>query len=137
LAQVAVGRGNDANIDSRGARAAYRFELALLEHTEQFGLKLQRHVADFVEKQRAPVSQGKTSDMRIDRTCERSSFMAEEFAFEQARGHRRAVHFDQIPVAPRAELVNGSGNNFLPGPGFASDHNGGIGGCYRLNMRED
>src|SRR5258708_18072522 len=58
--QVLVGRSNDANIDSRGARTAYGLELTLLKHTEQLGLKLQWHISNFIEEQSAPIRQSTT-----------------------------------------------------------------------------
>ena len=51
--QIPIGRGNDTHIDSRGARAAYWFELTLLEHAEQLRLKFQRHISNFIEEQSA------------------------------------------------------------------------------------
>ena len=48
LSQVPIGRSHNTNIDPHGARAAYRLELTLLEHTEQFGLKFKRHVSNFI-----------------------------------------------------------------------------------------
>jgi len=42
--------------------------------------------------------------------------LSEEFAFEKASRHRRAVHLDEIPAAARAELVNRSRDDFLAVP---------------------
>src|SRR5713101_7433703 len=50
LFQVLVGRGNEANIDSRCTCTADSLKLTFLEHAEQLGLKLQRHVSNFIEK---------------------------------------------------------------------------------------
>jgi tetratricopeptide (TPR) repeat protein len=58
LSQVLVGCSNDTNIDSRCTRAAHGLKLTLLEHAEQLGLKLQWHVSNFVEEQRAAIRQG-------------------------------------------------------------------------------
>src|SRR5260370_20186295 len=90
--QVPIGRGNDTDIDSRGARAAYWLKLTLLEHAEQFGLKFQRHVSYLVEKQRSTIRQRKAADVRSESARECSPFMPEKLAFEKASRHRRAVH---------------------------------------------
>ena len=40
----------DANIQWRGARAAYCFKFAFLEKAEEIGLKFQRHVSDSIQE---------------------------------------------------------------------------------------
>src|SRR5712671_5912695 len=84
LPQVLIGRRDDTNIDARGTGAAYSLELALLEDTEQLGLKLHWHVSDFIQKQYAAVRQRKPADMRIDSSGEGSAFVPEKLAFEKA-----------------------------------------------------
>jgi hypothetical protein len=61
LLQVLVGRDNDTNIDLRGTRAPHRFELALLYHTEQLGLKFQWQVSNFIEEQCATIRDRKAA----------------------------------------------------------------------------
>ena len=51
--QVSVRCGNDAHIDLLLHLRANLFDFAFLNKTEQFDLKFQRHLADFVEKQGA------------------------------------------------------------------------------------
>ena len=53
LAQVAVGRGDDAHVGADRRAAADRGVLALLQHAQQARLRLDRHVADLVEEQGA------------------------------------------------------------------------------------
>ena len=53
LRQVAVRRRDDADIGADRRAAADRGVFALLQHAQQPGLRLERHVADLVEKQRA------------------------------------------------------------------------------------
>src|SRR6202035_2486469 len=64
--QVLVGRRNNANIDSRCPRAADCLKLTFLQDAEQFGLKFQRHVSNFIEEQGATIRQREPADMRID-----------------------------------------------------------------------
>src|SRR6266404_6753106 len=137
LPQVLIGRRDDTNIDARGTGAAYSLELALLENTEQLGLKLHWHVSDFIQKQCAAVRQRKSADMRIDRSGKGSALVPEKLAFEKAGRHRRTVHFDEIPAAAWAELVNRARDNFLARPGFASDQDGGVRWRHGLDFRED
>src|SRR5215831_15614946 len=55
LLEVLVGCSNDANINSRGPRASDGLKLPLLQHAQQLGLKLQRHVSYFVKKESAAI----------------------------------------------------------------------------------
>jgi hypothetical protein len=91
LLQILIGCSNDANIDSRCTRAADGLKLTLLEHAEQLGLKLQWHVSNFVEEQRATIRQRKAADMRIDSARKGPAFVSEEFAF--------------VPVSPVIKTV--------------------------------
>src|SRR6266478_7398293 len=137
LPQVSIARRDDTNIDPRGTGAAHSLELAFLEHSKKLGLKLQRHVSNFVEEQRSTIGQRKTAHVRTNSAGESSALVSEEFAFQKTGGHRRAVHLDEVPATARTELVNRSGDDFLAGSGLAADQDTGISGCDRLNFRED
>ena len=64
LAQVAVGGGDDADIGADRRAPADRGELALLQHAQQPGLRLERHVADLVEEQRAALRPARSARPR-------------------------------------------------------------------------
>jgi hypothetical protein len=132
-----VGRSNNANIDSRCARAANCLELALLEHTQELRLKFKRHVSNFIEEQSATIRQREPADMRINCARKGSAFVAEELAFEEAGRHRRAVHLYQISVSARAQLVNRSRDDLLAGAGLTGDQDGCIGACDRVHLAEN
>ena len=51
--QLAVGRGNDADVDLDRLAAADRLDGAFLQRAQQLYLRRQRQLADLVEKQRA------------------------------------------------------------------------------------
>ena len=53
LGQILVGRGEDADVHAHAGVAADRLDDLLLQRAQHLGLRLQAHVADFVEKQRA------------------------------------------------------------------------------------
>ena len=55
-------------------------------------------------------------------------FVAEEFGFDEGGGHGGAVHGDEgIVAAAAGVLVDGFGDAFLAGAGFAEDEDGGEG----------
>jgi len=51
--EVAIGRRDNAHVNLMRARIADRFDFALLQDAQQFGLHLNRHLADFIEKNHA------------------------------------------------------------------------------------
>src|SRR5262249_3047774 len=53
--QVAIGGGDDSDVDRDRRAAADALDLALLEDAEQLCLGLQRQLADLVEEERAAV----------------------------------------------------------------------------------
>ena len=55
LAQAHIGRGDDADIQADGFAAADAADLAFLQEAQQVALQVDRHVADFVQEQRAAV----------------------------------------------------------------------------------
>src|SRR6266446_3241513 len=67
LAQVAMGGGDDPHIGFDRQPAADDGELALLQYTQQPGLRLQRHVADLVQEQRAASGLFEAADAPRDR----------------------------------------------------------------------
>src|SRR5260370_18144009 len=98
LAQVSIARHDDTNIDPRGADAAYSLELAFLEYAKKLGLKLQRHVSNFVEEQRSTIGQRKTTRVRTNCAGESSALVSEEFAFQKTGGHGRAGPPCKVPA---------------------------------------
>ena len=86
---------------------AQAFELAVLQNAQKLRLHLQRQLADFIEKQRAAMSQLEPSDALRRWPGERAFFVAEQFAFDQARRDRRAIQLHERALAA-AGSVDGS-----------------------------
>ena len=127
--QVAIGGGNDADVDRAGLRAANGLEFAFLEHAQKFGLKFERKFADFVEKENSVIGEFEATGAAGGGSGEGAFFVAEEFAFAECGGNRCAVNADERPGTALALLVNGAGDKFLAGPGFTFDQHGGWCGC--------
>ena len=75
-AQVAVGGGEQAHVDLDGAGAAEALEFALLQHAQEFDLGGGRHVADFVEEERALVGEFELAGLARGGAGEGSFFVA-------------------------------------------------------------
>ena len=53
--QVAIGRGDDADVDAAGDVLAHAPQLPFLNDAQHLGLRARRQLADLVEKERAAV----------------------------------------------------------------------------------
>ena len=63
--------------------------------------------------------------------------MSEELTFEKAGRHVGEVHFDQFLVSAWAEFVNRASDDLLARARLPGNHDGGIGGSYRLHLAEE
>ena len=59
---VHVGGGEHADVYAAGVRRPHPLELSRFQHAQQLGLKIQRHVGDFIQKKRAAVRKLKSPD---------------------------------------------------------------------------
>ncbi len=92
LQQVAIGRGEHANIDVDLFDAADAADLFFLQGTQEFCLEGNIELADLIQKKRSVVGDLEQSFFVGDRTGERSFFVTEQFRFEQVLVDRRTVH---------------------------------------------
>src|SRR5258708_26018579 len=123
LPQVSIARRDDTNIDPRGTGAAHSLELAFLEHSKKLGLKLQRHVSNFVEEQRSTIGQRKTAHVRTNSAGESSALVSEEFAFQKTRGPPPASFLFKGSATAPAENVDRPGGDFPSRCGFPACQN--------------
>src|SRR5207244_2581023 len=119
--EVLVGGGEDADVDLERAVAAHPFELALLEHAQDLRLRLERHVADLVEEERAAGGDLELPLARRDRPGDGALPVAEEPALDQLARERSAVHLDERLRAPGAVVVERVGDQLLAGAARAAD----------------
>jgi hypothetical protein len=85
LLQVLVGGGNHAHM-ALTAVAAHAVELPVRQHAQQAGLQVERHVADFVEEQRAALGLLEAAAALRLRAGEGAALMAEQFGLQQVLG---------------------------------------------------
>jgi hypothetical protein len=121
-----VRRGDDAHVHLDGLVAADALERAALQHAQDFRLRGGRHVADFVEENRAVVALLEFADALVGRAGERTFFVAEQFAFQKLLGNRGAIHREERLFAAVAVMINRAGDKFLAGAALAGDERGGV-----------
>ncbi len=119
-------RGDQPDINLMSAVAAESFEFLLLQNTQQFRLKFQRDVADFVQKKRALIRQFKAPHFLSDCASERSLFMTEQLALQKPQRNRGAIQFHEGAFAARAQIVDRAGNQLLTGSSLAQDQHARI-----------
>ncbi len=83
VGEIAVRRGDDADIDLDRLGAADAVDLAFLDGAQQLGLQPRIHFADFVQQQRAAIGFLEFADAPGDGAGEGAFLMAEQFGFEQ------------------------------------------------------
>ncbi len=97
------------------AVAADRPVLALLQHAQQLGLQVGRHLADLVEQQRAALGHLEQPFLVDRRAGERALLVAEQLRLDQVLRDGRAVDLDERPFGPLAVVVDGVGDQLLAG----------------------
>ena len=93
--EVAVGGGDDPDVDVHVVLAAEPRELTVLEHLQQLGLQRRAHLADFVQEQRAVIGELELARLVLYRARERPAFEAEQLRLEQFGRQCRAIHFHE------------------------------------------
>ena len=126
--QVSIGRGHDPGVDSDQFPAADARKLKILDHVEELRLKGQGEFADLVQVDSPLVRKLELSELSPVGAGEGSSFMAEEFGFQQLAGKGGTVHLDKRPVRSRGGRVNGPCHQILADPAFSSEEDGRVDG---------
>ena len=82
MLQALIGGRDDAHIHSHGHGCADRLETLFFENAQHLGLRLEGHVADFIQKQCSAISQLELSFLGVRGAGERAFGVAEEFTFD-------------------------------------------------------
>ena len=115
-----MGRGDHTDVGADRRAAADGGVSAVLEHAQQAGLGLQRHVADLVEEQGTAAGLLEAPGVAApDGPGEGALFVAEQLAFDQFARDRRHVDRHEGSVAALAVVVERARHQLLAGAGFA------------------
>jgi hypothetical protein len=98
LAQIRIGRRDDAHACFARDAGAQPLELAGLQHAQQLRLSGSGDVAELVEEQRAAVRRFEAPDPGL-RARERARFSAEQLRLHQLAWQRAEVHLEERLVA--------------------------------------
>ena len=134
--EIAVRSGNQPHVHVNQLRRPDRPHLTLLNHTQQLDLQQQRHVTDFIQKQRTAPGHLKQSLVVAHRAGKRALDVAEQLGFEQLFGNRRAVHRHKWPRLALARIVDGMRQQLLAGTAVALDQHAGIALRHQTGARK-
>ncbi len=137
LGHVAVGGGDDADVDLDRLGAADAVDLALLDGAQELGLEMERHLGDFVEQQGAAIGLLELADATRHRTGEGALLVAEQLALEQVLRDRGAVDRDERLVGARGFAVDVARQHLLAGAALAGDQDRGVGGRDLVGELDD
>ena len=98
LLQVLVGGSNHARVGLDGVVSTHAVEMPVAQHAQQTRLQVKRHVANFIEKQRASLGLLKTATAHGLRAGKRAALMAKQFAFQQVFWNGSGVDGDKRAV---------------------------------------
>ena len=127
LDQIPVGACNHPHIHFDRLVAAHPLKLAFLKHPEQFALQSQSDLRNLVQQDRPSVRELKPAVPPLRGPGEGPFFVPKKLAFNQRLGNRRAVYPDERFFSAPTVPVNLIGHEFLAGPVFAVNEDGGIG----------
>jgi hypothetical protein len=127
LAQVAVGRGDHADVDPRRPGLAHAPDLTLLQHAQELRLQVEGQLADLVEEERPTVGRLDQPLLRLGRAGERAAHVAEQLGRDQLARDGPAVHDHERPGGARRGAMDGLGDRLLPRPGLPFQEDRGLG----------
>ena len=127
LLQIQVGGGHHAHVHLHGVLAADALEFVVLQYLQQLGLKLDIHVADFVQQDGPAVGHFEHAGLLLECAGEGPPLVPKEFALYQFRRKSGAIELEKRLVCSGRESVEFARNYFLPAAGFALYQNRRLG----------
>ena len=124
--EIFIGRRDETNVRSSGSAGAYFDIFSILQDAQRLALQFEGQVADFIQKQGAPVGGFQITRAILFSTRKSAFGMSKKLGIEQLRGQR--VHIDGVKEVfrPGAGGMNRQGEQFLAGAGFAGDQDGHV-----------
>ena len=124
--EVLVRRRDHAHVDVDRLRRSQPLDLAFLKHAQHFGLRLQAHVADFVEEDRAAVGLLELPDLPLGGAGERALLVAEQLRLDELFRNRRAVDLHEALAAARADAMDRARDELLADAALALQQHGRV-----------
>ena len=117
--EIAVGSGDDANVDPDRAYSAQTFDDTVLKQTQQLCLRRQVELSDLVQKERAPSGPLNLAGMSVVGARVGFALVAEQLVFDQRGGNRCTVELHKGAACARALAVQSPCDQILANAGLA------------------
>jgi hypothetical protein len=134
--QVAVGGGDDPHADTHRSLPSNANHFAVLQHTQESHLGRGGELANLVQEQRSAV--GLLEPALAPRHCarERALLVAEQLGVDQLGSDRAAIHASERSFAKRRVVVDGAGDDLLPGSCFSEQQHRRVAPGDELGARD-
>src|SRR5262249_37478741 len=136
FAQVAMGCGDQPEVDGNGLVATHARKRPTLQYAQQLGLQLQRQLADLVDEQRASVRALEGADVPGGRAGERASLVPEQDGFDKRGGDGRRIQHHEWTGAPAGVRVDRPRKLFLARACLALRDDRELAWCHALECCE-
>src|SRR6267142_5296546 len=123
LIEILIGCGDDAHIHAQSFVGPDTLEALLLEDAQNFRLRAQAHIADFVQEERSAVGFLKFPRFVLGGARKTALEMSEELGLDQLFRNGRAVHFYEGSLAAQACGMQRVSDEFLAGAALAINQN--------------
>ena len=112
---------DDTHVDGDGVTAPDSHDDARLECPQQFDLHGRRHIADLVEKERAPMRGFEDPAPTLRRTRKAAALVTEPLGLRKIGGHGTTRHGNERPVTAIAGRMHGARGQFLAAAALAEN----------------
>src|SRR5579863_7058645 len=127
LFEFFVGCGDYAHVDGDRLARSNRLDALLLKDAKNLGLRLEAHVAHFVEEEAAAVGLLELADLVLARAGEAAFAVPEQLRFDQLFGNCGAIHFDEGHGGSRTTGVKRARDELFARTAFAIDEDAAVG----------
>ncbi len=121
IQQLLLGSADEAHIDLHLLLVADPAEHTVLQHPQELGLQMGRHVADFVQHQGATARQLQYPALALSVVAKGAGGVTEQLALGHVVRHGRAVERHEGMAGAQTGTVAGAGQQLLAGAGLADD----------------
>src|SRR5262249_5690397 len=137
LSEVAMCCGDDARVDRLFARAADRAHDLLLQHAQEPGLHLLRHLADLVEQNRALCGLAKQSTAVAIGARKSAAHVTEELALQEVFWDGAAVDADEGLLRPWPCIMDRARYHLFARTALADDEHRHVRVLHAVDQRVD
>ena len=121
--EIGICGGDEAHINPLGTRRSHALDFSRLQHAQQLGLLAHGHVADLVQKNRAPIRQFEASDAVGAGIRKSALHVAEELTLKHAFGQAASIHRDQLTRSAQRQNMDRSRDYLFASSVLAGDQN--------------